>query len=143
MRLVEVIIPLPMPRLDLRGDFFLGCASPRVTVAFLGGWLSFLSTFLLAEPLETALGVDEDAPSFPLALLYSSFLWVTAALTLCLATSISAKDNRRALEKQMIRIKLTGMVENLLTTARVFVQSASFRRWFRAPTVRMKSVKSD
>ena len=35
------------------------------------------------------------------------------------------------------------MVENPLTTARVFVQSASFRRRFRALTVRVKSVKGD
>ena len=93
--------------------------------------------------LRDGLGADEDASSFPLTLISSSFLRAAAALTLCLAASISAKDNRRALEKQTVRIKLTRKVENPLTMERVFVQSASFKRRFWAPAVRMKSVKDD
>ena len=67
--------------------------------AFLGGQSSFSSAFLLAEPLETALGAYEDAPSFPLALFSSSFLRAAVALTLCLVASISPKDNWHASEK--------------------------------------------
>ena len=89
---VKVIIPLPVPRPGLGGDF-LGCASPGLTATFLGGRLSSPLTFLLAEPLETAAGTDEGVPSYPLAFFASSFLRVVAALTLCLATSISTKDN--------------------------------------------------
>ena len=36
-----------------------------------------------------------------------------------------------------------GIIENLLTTTAIFVQSASFKYQFRAPVVQMKSVKGD
>ena len=78
----------------------MGCASLRVMTAFLGGWSSFPTAFLLAETLETTLEADEDAPSYPLALLSSSFLRAAIALTLCLAASISTK------------VKVTGIREN-------------------------------
>ena len=93
------------------------------------------NTYVLTEPLETALGTEEDVPSCPLVFLASSFLRAIAALTLCLVASISAKDSKHALEKQMVRTKLTRMVENLLTTMRVFIQSLSFKRQFQAPAV--------
>ena len=133
-RLIEVIIPLPAPRPGLRGDF-LGYTSPRVMATFLGRRLSSPSPFVLAEPLEMALGTNEDVPSYPLVFFASSFLRVAVALTLCLAASISVKDNKCALGKQTVRTKLTRMVENLLTMARVFVQFSSFRRQLRSPAV--------
>ena len=77
----------------------MGCASPGVTTAFSGGQSSFPTAFLLAEPLETTLGADEGAPSFPLALLSSSFLRVAITLTLCLAASISTKVKMTGVKK--------------------------------------------
>ena len=131
---VEVIIPLLVLRLGLGGDF-LGCTSQGLTVTVLGGRSSSPSTFLLAEPLETAVGTDEDVPSYPLAFFASSFLPVVAACTLCLAASISAKDNKCASEKQVVRTKLKRMVQNLLTTTRVFIQSSSFKCRLRVPAL--------
>ena len=87
--LEEVTTPLPVPRLDLRGDFFLGGTSPRVTTAFLEGGLSFSLGFLF-ETLATVLGANENTPSFSFTFLSSSFLRAAAALTLCLTASISA-----------------------------------------------------
>ena len=89
---VDVIKPLPVPRLGLVGDGFFVCFSPGVTDSFLEGRSSFLLTFLLGDPFPTPLGADEDAISFPFS--FSSFLHDVAALTsaLYLTASISAKD---------------------------------------------------
>ena len=85
----EVITPLLAPRLDLRGDFFLGGTSTGVMATFLEGRSSFVSGFLF-ETLATVLGAYEDTPSsFSLAFLSSSFLQAVEALTLFLAVSIS------------------------------------------------------
>ena len=70
---VEVIIPLLASRPDLGGDF-LELASPEVMATFLGKWSLSPSVFLLAEPLCTALGTDEEVPSMPLVFFSSSFL---------------------------------------------------------------------
>ena len=131
---VEVIIPLPAPRPGLGGDF-LGCASPGLTDTFLGGRSSSPSTFLLAKPLEIAARTNEDVPSYPLAFFASSFLRAATALTLCLAASFLQKTMNERQEKQTVKIKLMGLVKNLLTTMGVFTQSSSFRRWFRSPTI--------
>ena len=87
-----IISPLPTPCLGSGGDGFLGSFSLGVTDTFLYGWSSFPSPFLLAAPLVTALGADEDAPSFSLPF-PSSLLHAAVALTyaLSLATSISTK----------------------------------------------------
>ena len=62
-------------------------------MTFLEGRLSFSSAFLLGAPFLTALGVDEDAPSFLFGFC-SFFLHVVATLTyaLCMAASIFVKD---------------------------------------------------
>ena len=62
-------------------------------MTFLEGRFSFPLAFLLGAPFPTALGADEDAPSFPFVF-YSSFLRAAAALTcvLYMAASIFAKD---------------------------------------------------
>ena len=86
-----VISPLLTPCFGLGGDGFLGSFSPGVTNTFLDRQSSFPSPFLLVTPLQTALGVDEDAPSFPLA--FSFFLHAAASLTYAhsLVASIFAK----------------------------------------------------
>ena len=89
--LEEVITPLPAPWLGLRGDFSFEALSPRVTTAFLDGQLSLPSGFLFAG-LANVLGVDEVSPLAYFAL-FSSFWWAAAALTLCLADSISTQNN--------------------------------------------------
>ena len=88
----EVITPLPTPWLGLRGDFLFGETSPGVMAAFLVGRLSFPSGFLY-ETLETVLGADEDPPFVSFTFFSSSFLQAAAALTLCLADSISTQNN--------------------------------------------------
>ena len=55
-----------------------------------------------------ALGFDEDAPSFPLALFSSSFLWLAAALTFCLAASIFAKKQRACIRNADGKKKTNG-----------------------------------
>ena len=85
----EVITPLPVPRLDLKGGFFLGGTSTGVMATFLEGQSSFSSGFL-SVTLAMVLGTDEDTPSFSFYFLSSSFFRAVAALTLCLAASIFA-----------------------------------------------------
>ena len=104
MRLDVVIKPLPAPWLDLGGDNFLGCFSPRVTDTFLEGRSSFSLAFLLGAPFMTTLGANKDAYSFPFS--FSSFLRAVAdALinTLCLAASISVKDKWWELDIKMTK----------------------------------------
>ena len=86
-RLEEVITPLPTPWLGLKGDFLFGEASPGVTAVLFYGRSSFPSGFLF-ETLLTVLGADEVPSSPPFASFTSSFLWVVAALILCLAASV-------------------------------------------------------
>ena len=104
-----VINPLLAPWLGWGGNGFFGSLSPGVTMTFFEGWLSFPSAFLLGAPFLTALGVDEDAPSYPFTF-GSSFLRVVATLTcaLCMATSIYAKDKWRALDQETIKRKNDG-----------------------------------
>ena len=78
-------------------------------MTFFEGWLSFSSAFLLGAPFLTALGVDEDTPSYPFTF-GSSFLRIVATLTcaLCMAASIYAKDKWRALDQETIKRKNDG-----------------------------------
>ena len=93
----DVIKPLPIPWLGLRGDGFLGCYSLGMTNGFLEEWSSFLSVFLLGALFPTALDADEDAFSFPFSFFSSSLRTIVDTLTkaLCLVASISVKDRGR------------------------------------------------
>ena len=71
----------------------MGSFSLRATDAFLDGQSSFPSPFLLAPPLVTALGFDEDAPSFALPF-PSSFLRAAIALTYALSLAASIFTER-------------------------------------------------
>ena len=116
---LEVITPLPAPWLGLRGDFLFREASPKVTAVLFDGQSSSPSGFLF-ETLLTVLGADEVHSSVPFANFASSFLRATATLILCLTASISTKMIDIHQEKQTIKMKLTGLVKNLLTTTGVF-----------------------
>ena len=135
-----VISPLPAPWLGLGGDDFLGSLSLGVTVTFLEGGLSFSSAFLLGTPFSTALGADEDTPSFPFSFFSSSFLRAeTDALTKAfyLVASISVKDKRREVKHKDDKEETKRNEEGKLTTIGVFVQPTCYWRQLWTPIVSM------